>query len=268
MSKPNPWGSITVKTTDGQPVQLAEIWAKQKTVLYLVRRFGCALCQSQGSSMMELKTLLDKAGVTVQFVVVGAGTKNFSDRFKLGVPWEGSLFLDETHSAHKAINLKRFSAWQGFKRWFTPTALKYGKSLFARFKKANMTGDGLQSGGIFILGPEKDSAIEFTFLESESAVDSGADISKMYQLLTGKTFTADELASARESQAIKIAQANDLKKQPQPDESSPAGKSAVSPAFASADESKRPEPAEPVAVVAADEEGSQQQTAPAQTFDV
>jgi len=210
MSKPNPWADISVKTTDGQSVKLAEQWATQKTVLFLVRRFGCALCQNQGSSMMELKAALDKAGVAVKFIAVGSGSKHFSDKFKLGVPWEGSVYLDETYTTHKAINLIRFSAWQALKRWFSPKALSFSKKLFARFKRANMKGDGLQSGGIFIVGPGVDSPIQFSFLEAESSVDVGANIHDMFKLITGKPLNDNELITIREELALKITKANDL----------------------------------------------------------
>jgi len=192
-AKANPWTSVIVKTTSGENLQLAQRWTQQRTILYLVRRFGCALCQHHGSVIMELKTALDKAGVHCNFVAVGGGSKFASDKFKQGTPWDGEVLLDATHATHKAMGLQRFTAWQAMRRYYlSHKALQFSKPLYERFKQSDFIGDAMQSGGVFILGPGSNAPVDYSFIEAEQGAEAVVDVFAMYKLLTGRELSKDD----------------------------------------------------------------------------
>jgi len=147
---------------------------------------------------MQLKASLDRAGVSCGFIACGAGSKMFSEKFRLGTPWEGGVFLDSGYASHKAIGLIRFSTWQGIKRFFSPKAMALGKRLFSRFKKADMQGDGFQSGGVFLVGPGATSPVLYKFLESDEGVEANADVFAIYREITGNVLTKEEFEAAGE----------------------------------------------------------------------
>jgi hypothetical protein len=207
-SKTNPWTSVIVKTPDGESTQLATRWQNAKTILYLVRRFGCAYCQHQGSVIMELKHALDKAGVNCNYVAVGGGTKWASDKFKFGTPWEGEILLDATHATHKAMKLQRFSVWQAMRRYYlSHKTLQFSKGLYDRFKHSDFVGDAMQSGGVFVLGPGTNSAVEYSFVEAEGAADAVCDVFAMYKSITGRDLSQDEYRTIHEECVKQHAQA-------------------------------------------------------------
>jgi len=198
-SKTNPWASVVVKTQNGDSTQLATRWENTKTILYLVRRFGCAYCQHQGSVIMELKHALDKAGVNCNYVAVGGGTKWASDKFKFGTPWEGEILLDATHATHKAMKLQRFSVWQAMRRYYlSHKTLQFSKGLYDRFKHSDFVGDAMQSGGVFVLGPGTNSAVEYSFIEAEGSADAVCDVFAMYKLITGRDLSQEEYRTIHE----------------------------------------------------------------------
>lgn len=99
-------------------------------------------------------------------MVVGNGSVYFAKQFQESLPWPGEIYLDSTSSAFAAVNLPRLSAWQAAKRWLP--AVSWFSNEGKRYKGHNMKGDGLQTGGVFLIGPGAGSRVQFAFKEADN----------------------------------------------------------------------------------------------------
>jgi len=114
---------------------------------------------------MQIKPQLDQ--LNVKLVAVGNGSKMFAQGFINSTPYTGELYLDPMSTAAKALQLKRYSAWEAITRFFNPTAASRYKQIKAKFTDANLKGDGQQSGGVFLVGPGTGSSIRFAHREDD-----------------------------------------------------------------------------------------------------
>jgi len=111
-----------------------------------------------------------------KLVAVGTGNRFFAKGFIEALPWTGSVLLDPQANAFKAANLPRWGLgaviWRFFMGW---SVLSFGKKLKAKHPKSNMEGDGLQSGGVYVLGKGDKTDVLFEFREADNPVDVFAD---------------------------------------------------------------------------------------------
>ncbi|KJE92131.1 hypothetical protein CAOG_03149 [Capsaspora owczarzaki ATCC 30864] len=174
---PNPWASNNIKVlelADKKELVLADMWKDQRVLLILLRRFGCSLCHEQASHVLEIKPQLDAAGVKI--VLVGTGNRYFAEKFIENVPGNGQRFpaevyIDPEQTAYKARGLQRV----GLLHFLSWTAISEWRKANKNHPNADLQGDGLQTGGIYLVGPGADSAIHFAFNEYDHPVGTLVD---------------------------------------------------------------------------------------------
>lgn len=168
----NAWFKLKTKvlTLTGEPVEFSELWKSKRTVIFLVRRFGCALCQEHAADLVTLWPELEKSGC--QMVAVGTGSEYYAKRFKEITKWPGDVFLDHEGGTYKALELPRFSVFNIF-RWRVIQAFR------AAVKKGfdnHLKEDGLQSGGVFVIGPGAASPLLSQWRESDDGMGTKCDL--------------------------------------------------------------------------------------------
>lgn len=170
---------------------------------------GCAFCHHQASLLLKQKPTLDQMGVNL--VAVGNGTKLFAEMFVRDLGWTGEVYLDaessgerffvsflmsrsslpsptqsKTHhlralhttnptTAYKALGCQRLSAWKAAKRYFFDSkAVAFYKTASKEYAGSNTTGDGQQTGGVWVLGPGNAQPL-YEFMEADHRPDVFAD---------------------------------------------------------------------------------------------
>jgi len=138
---------------------------KQRTVVALLRRFGCILCRAGAAELSRAKPELSQAGVSMLALgIEKLGHQEFVD----GHYFDGPIFIDEKRAVYKELGATRASAWSvlrpsmffsGFKSvpLCKPECFITGVTFFRASKQGfagNFAGDGLQLGGTFVLDPD------------------------------------------------------------------------------------------------------------------
>jgi len=128
---------------------------------------------------MEIKPQLDQMGV--RLIGIGTGSKIFGKKFRDLLPFTGEIFIDPEFAAFKAKGLPRLSAWEVTKRFIISwTAVSHYKSLSSKYRSSDTDGDGQQTGGVFVIGPDpshpEKKRILYSFHEIENDVSTFADI--------------------------------------------------------------------------------------------
>jgi len=88
----DPWSDLIVQGLDGKEMKISSRWVNQRAVVYLLRRFGCVLCQHQSSLLLTLKPKLDQIGVPL--IVIGNSNNRFATKYKEGIKWTGEIYVD------------------------------------------------------------------------------------------------------------------------------------------------------------------------------
>jgi len=127
---------------------------------------------------MDIKPRLDETGAKI--VAIGNGSAAFAKKFRDGLPFQGDIYLDPEAKTFQALNLRRLSMWEIMTRFLMSfSAIAFSRSISARYQSSDMQGDGMQTGGIFVVGSDpKDltrKKILYAFVESENNVDAFAD---------------------------------------------------------------------------------------------
>lgn len=147
-------GKNTLKSENGESVELQSLWREQPVVLFFLRRFGCQVCRWIASEISKLEPDLRANGVAL----VGVGPEEFGlKEFKEGGFFKGSIYVDEQKQCYKDLGFKRYTALS-----IVPVAVgKKVRDVAAKAKadgiQGNFSGDLLQSGGMLIVakGGEK-----------------------------------------------------------------------------------------------------------------
>ncbi|XP_075881503.1 prostamide/prostaglandin F synthase [Nelusetta ayraudi] len=147
-------GKNTLKSENGESVELQSLWREQPVVLFFLRRFGCQVCRWIASEISKLEPDLRANGVAL----VGVGPEEFGlKEFKEGGFFKGSIYVDEQKQCYKDLGFKRYTAIS-----IVPAAVgKKVRDVAAKAKadgiQGNFSGDLLQSGGMLIVakGGEK-----------------------------------------------------------------------------------------------------------------
>jgi len=86
----------------------------------------------------------------------------------------GDVFYDPTAESFKALNLPRLSVWQALKRFLSNKArVVYGK--LAQEYDSDLEGEGLQTGGVFVVGPGIGKKLSFYYKEADEDMDVFAE---------------------------------------------------------------------------------------------
>lgn len=137
---------ITLKTMDGNDINLSDLWQKGTTIITFIRHFGCPACRAMLRELEENKADLEKRGI--QVVAIGMGTPKRTQEFvaEMGVTFP--ILADPRRSAYDAYRLMKMN-WREEMRpsqflKTTQNMLKYGGGSTAGQ-------DVLQLGGTFII---------------------------------------------------------------------------------------------------------------------
>jgi len=127
---------------------------------------------------MELKPQLDQMGVSL--IGVGTGSKIFGKKFRDLLPFTGEVYIDPECATFKAKGLHRLTAWEVVKRFIVSwTAISFYKTISAKYQSSDTEGDGQQTGGVFVIGPDpshpEKKKLLYSFHESEHEVSVFAD---------------------------------------------------------------------------------------------
>ena len=149
----------------GRTVELGSVMGPKygRTVVGLIRHFGCPLCWEQATALRELKNDFEACDTTL--VVIGVGSVDKAREFADALPFPiENLFVDPTREVYKLCGL-----YDDFLRLFSPVGpmaiVKRGPE---RFLKANenkksispvRASDVKQQGGLIIL--DNDEVIYF-----------------------------------------------------------------------------------------------------------
>lgn len=139
---------------------------------------------------MKQKQKFDQAGV--KLVAIGNGSPLFGKGFKEQLPFEGEVYLDADSSVFKALELKRIGMWEATKRYFMSwSVLKFFSDQSKNYPTSNTSGDGLQTGGVFVVSAAPEGKVLYSFIESEHDGDSFADVDEILRACGAKS-TTDE----------------------------------------------------------------------------
>eukprot|EP01069_Polyplicarium_translucidae_P006310 Polyplicarium_translucidae@DN2939_c0_g1_i4.p2 len=166
---------LAVKQLGGSVVPLTSIWEAKKTVVVLVRRFGCALCHHQTHLLMEVADALKKNDI--QLVAIGNGSEAFAEKYKASLNFPGPIYIDGESTLFKALGMPRWSNWK-FARWlFSWSKMSHFRDLGKKYPGSDMQGDGHQTGGVLVAGPGASSDLRVLFREYDG-MESADDASK------------------------------------------------------------------------------------------
>jgi len=168
------WSESVVMDLEGKEVKISERWLKNRAVLCLVRRFGCAMCHHQSILLMQLKPKLDQIGVPL--IIVGNGPTKAAEKYKAGLKWNGEVLTDPESKMYKLMQLPRLSAFAALKRFLGRRVIKMYKKLSKEYTSADAEGDGQQTGGVFVVGPGAGRPVRYSFIESDNEPDQFAEI--------------------------------------------------------------------------------------------
>jgi len=102
---------------------------------------------------MAIKPQLDEKGIPL--IGIGTGSKFFARKFKEGLPFTGQVYIDPEALTFKAKGLRRLSIWEVAQRFvLSLKALSFYKSISSKYAYSDTEGDGQQTGGVYVLGPD------------------------------------------------------------------------------------------------------------------
>ena len=131
-------------------------------------------------------------------------------QFKTGLPFDGEIYIDSTSESFKKASLPRLSLWQISKRFLLNVKLF---SLFYSLNKkhgaSDASGDGQQTGGVFIFGPGSKSEIIFSFRENDNEPDVFVDVDEIWAACGGSgSWKSEDQAPASSSSSSSSAPAD------------------------------------------------------------
>lgn len=139
---------------------------------------------------MKQKQKFDQAGVKV--VAIGNGSPLFAKGFKEQLPFEGEMYLDNDSEVFKALELKRLGMWEATKTYFMSwSVLKFFKDQMANYPASNTNGDGLQTGGVFVVSSAPEEKVLYSFIENEHPADTFADVDEILRACGVKNTTEE-----------------------------------------------------------------------------
>jgi len=106
----DPAPDLPVQTMTGETIHLSSLWAEKTLVLSFTRHFGCPQCKEMLYQLVQIKSELEKAGMTLAAVTQGtpAGTLEFSKQYAPGV----LCLCDPERKVYEAFGLERGNVMQ------------------------------------------------------------------------------------------------------------------------------------------------------------
>ena len=106
----DPAPDLPVQTMTGETIQLSSLWAEKTLVLSFTRHFGCPQCKEMLYQLVQIKSELEKSGLTLAAVTQGtpAETLEFSKQYAPGV----LCLCDPERKVYQAFGLERGNVMQ------------------------------------------------------------------------------------------------------------------------------------------------------------
>jgi len=122
-------------------------------------------------------------------------------QFKTGLPFEGEIYIDSTSESFKKASLPRLTLWQISKRFlFNMKLFSMFYSLNKKHAASDASGDGQQTGGVFIFGPGSKSEILYSFRENDNEPDVFVDVDEIWAACGGSgSWKSEDQASSSSS---------------------------------------------------------------------
>ncbi len=128
-----------------QEVLATDLWKDQRTVVHVMRRFGCPLCRNAAAEIASIKPILDRHNV--RLVGVGLGYNSLDGFVESGV-WKGlDLYVDVGKKMYAALGLGQ----GGLRMLLDKEVRAKNAQANARGVGGNLSGDGMQLGGEYVV---------------------------------------------------------------------------------------------------------------------
>jgi peroxiredoxin len=106
----DPAPDIEVKSPSGELMRLSSLWQTRPLLLVFTRHFGCPQCKEMLDQIVQAKTHLEQAGLSIAAVTQGAPaeTRAFGERRAPGI----LCLSDPERRVYSAFGLERGNLWQ------------------------------------------------------------------------------------------------------------------------------------------------------------
>jgi peroxiredoxin len=149
----DPAPNIELLDTDGQPVQLGSLWAKQPLLLSFTRHFGCPQCKEMLDELSQARERIQQQGLALA-VIMHAGPAA-AKAFAVGHAPSIRCLADPNRIAYAAYGLGRGTYRQTILSpsvWKSNQRLLRSKGYKVELPPAGQ--DALQMSGVFIIGED------------------------------------------------------------------------------------------------------------------
>ncbi len=193
-----PFDDVALVNEQKCEVAVTELWRRRRVVLAWLRHFGCRFCKQQAVAMERIRKNLEENDVGV--IVVAIGTPEQIPKFRAETGFAGDIWVDKDPDrplSYRLMQLKRGTVeeiiYPEGARAAAEVATKDGfvdggyasATLNAITQTNDYTGDILQVGGVFVLGPG--NVCDFAY-RSKHAGDHPANSKEVVEIATGKVF--------------------------------------------------------------------------------
>lgn len=159
---------LSVFTTDGQAVQLGQLWTGRTAVLLFVRHFGCLFCRQQIAELLPSVSRIRASGA--ELFIVGNGSVEEARTFQQEHQLPVTVLTDPTRQAYCALEMR-----SGLGTVLRPSVfLRSLKALRSGFRQSVVAGDPLQQGGVVVVGPGGTERYRFISRSAGDHPDPGA----------------------------------------------------------------------------------------------
>lgn len=96
---------MTLRTTDGAPIRMSEIWREGTTAFTFIRYLSCIFCKEQVRSYKNAAAAIDRAGLRV--VIVAPASVEDTAFFAASLDLPFPVYADPEQAAFRAYGLER-----------------------------------------------------------------------------------------------------------------------------------------------------------------
>lgn len=140
-------GRAILRTADGDPIRLAELWGDRPAVIAWLRHYGCLFCKEQARELRDQETAIEERGGRLAFV--GSGAPHFARGFRDEYCRDCLILNDPSRHTYELIGAHR-----GVMSTLGPRAWGPAVRAFTRGnRQRNVQGDPFQQGGILVIAP-------------------------------------------------------------------------------------------------------------------
>ncbi|MBM3128174.1 MAG: AhpC/TSA family protein [Chloroflexi bacterium] len=148
----DPAPDAEILTTENKAIRLSSLWKEKTILLVFTRHFGCPQCKEMLAQIVEAKSEIARAGLTIAAVTQGDpdAARVFCEQRAPGI----ACLADPERKAYRAFGLERGSLWQVM---LSPQVLLGTLRAWWRGHKTELpprSQDVMQMSGAFIIGTD------------------------------------------------------------------------------------------------------------------